>query len=859
MSSGEKAKPPATFEERNPFDISRRSGPEVAAEIAKRMSALKQARARTTTPPATTIPEAKSRIADVKSAPIAAPVQPARMPKSAPPAPTATTRAVGSSTLRVPYFASASATRRAMPPAPSLKQGSQRQLDPKPDELVAGLQESAMPIAASVLEQPPLDATNPAMTKEEAVVAEPAAAIEADAAAAPSDPMESPLMAQASAPVEPDDSERRRAEARAIKARWIAAHDLDGLLDTSAAETAPADAAAAHQAGGSEGAETSGQPADDLDSPLPDEKPDDAGGDELLLDEPVEPERAPDVEEPAIAPDLAAPARGPIAVSAASTERLEPTFDAVREASEHDSAVPGRKDPTFDMPVVQQTPDSAHEPGIATEDDAVDKPGAEAAANAVTEQADLAADEGLSIAALDEIAGRKEPTFDKAVQHEAPKIEQPVELQEEAATQSRADEPSATYDSAPEESRAVKSALSIAALDEAAGRKEPTFDAPAQRAAPETEQPVPIEAHAEAAPKAHAEEPAAAIAPEDDRADQLSIAALDEAAGRKEPTFDEPVPPAKPAAVSPAAPRIALRPIETRIEVRRIDTLRADPPLSARRPIFPHIEREEWDMAPMVAAQAHRERRGTSWAIGLGAVLLVAGITAPAAIWQQGRQAQDQVALMDPAPAPQQGQAPAPAATAAAQATLPAAPQPEASAPAPAIMAQEPDAPSAPDQAAPKPEQAAADPKPATTLGAVSDGGDVSKSPVMTPPPPTVNLASKTEGADVMIARPFVPEQGSGPFLRAPTTGAATVPVAGAPVQSAAVGVKPNLMGQLKPKASTTVSAAKPVVSKTKPARTTKPFFQQSPEQMFNTLVDTLGEGKPVNPATKPAAPSNRR
>jgi hypothetical protein len=53
MSSGEKAKPPATFEERNPFDISRRSGPEVAAEIAKRMAAWKQARARTSPAPTT--------------------------------------------------------------------------------------------------------------------------------------------------------------------------------------------------------------------------------------------------------------------------------------------------------------------------------------------------------------------------------------------------------------------------------------------------------------------------------------------------------------------------------------------------------------------------------------------------------------------------------------------------------------------------------------------------------------------------------------------------------------------------------------------------------------------------------------
>ena len=111
-----------------------------------------------------------------------------------------------------------------------------------------------------------------------------------------------------------------------------------------------------------------------------------------------------------------------------------------------------------------------------------------------------------------------------------------------------------------------------------------------------------------------------------------------------------------------------------------------------------------------------------------------------------------------------------------------------------------------------------------------------------------------------MVARPFEPEQGNGPFLRVPTTGAATVPVAGAPVQSAAVGVKPNLMGQLKPKAAAVASASKPSASKPRTVqRQPKPFFQQSPDQMFETLIETLSEGRPVNPNTKPAAPSNRR
>src|SRR5688572_6021803 len=123
MSSGDNAKPPATFEERNPFDISRRSGTDVAAEIAKRMVAWKQARARTSAT-STTIASG-----DAKSPPIAAPVQPARMPPApapnAAPAATPAARRAGTSMPRVPYFAS-SAARRAMPPAPSLKQGSAR-------------------------------------------------------------------------------------------------------------------------------------------------------------------------------------------------------------------------------------------------------------------------------------------------------------------------------------------------------------------------------------------------------------------------------------------------------------------------------------------------------------------------------------------------------------------------------------------------------------------------------------------------------------------------------------------------------------------------------------------------------------
>ena len=842
MSSGEKAKPPATFEERNPFDISRRSGPEVAAEIAKRMSAWKQARARTVATP-TTIPsdEAKSRMGDVvKAPPIAAPVQPARMPKSTPPAPqpapSATARSTGSATLRVPYFASASATRRAMPPAPSLKQDGTRPLKPaddepavradEPIEIVASVPDQASPHHDEPAAEPPLVDTAPvAATAVEEVPLESEAASDVPQAELP-DQVDSPPVADTSeSVVEEPDQDRRRAEARAIKARWIAAHDLDALLDTAAtdgASTVGATAAVAHETGSGESPETSahGQVAEN--GPPPDEQPDRvASGGELLLDEPVEPEPAAPFEvaadQPATTPELAAETLAATAMSDDAAERLESAFDAPAvhmtpapatgrgEASALNRAaldeMAGRREPSFDAPVAQEMPDApdeAREPGIAAQDN--EESGARVSPAA--DLAKVAADDGLSIAALDEVAGRREPTFDEPV---ALEIERPVR-QGAPATESRAAEPSGASEIELEERRTLEN--------------------------------------------------------------KLSIAALDEAAGRREPTFDEPVRPAKPAAVQTAAPRVKLRPIETRIEVRRIDPLRADPQLSARRPIFPHIEPEDWqDMAP-VAAQTRRERRGTGWAIGLGTVLLVAGITAPAAIWQQGRQAQDQVALMNPAVTPQQ----APAATATAtpqvpvqapvQATLPESPQPESQPSVPAVTAQESSVPSAPAPDTPKSEtdQAAANPKPATTLSTVNDSGDVDESPVVAPPPPMVNLASKTATPAPTAARPFVPEQGDGPFLRAPTTGATSVPVAGAPVQSAAVGVKPNLMVQLKPGATATVSGAKPVAARPRQtARTPKPFFQQSPDQMFQTLIDTLGEGKPVNPATKPVAPSNRR
>jgi hypothetical protein len=233
-------------------------------------------------------------------------------------------------------------------------------------------------------------------------------------------------------------------------------------------------------------------------------------------------------------------------------------------------------------------------------------------------------------------------------------------------------------------------------------------------------------------------------------------------------------------------------------------------------------------MPSAFAAKAERARRGTGWAIGLGSVLLIAGITAPAAIWQQqGRQDQDRVAVVTPPPAPTATRAPT-----SAPATLPAPPQAAADA-APAVPSSEP---AAEDFA--------------TVLTKIGDGVEIEPAPVMTPPSPAETLASASPaaGGTLMVARPFVPEPDDGPFLRAP---AGMTPVAPA-------GAKPGLMVQLKPKVAATT--AKPAVSKPKPvARQPKPFFQQSPDQMFNTLIETLSEGKPVNPATKPESPSTRR
>lgn len=753
MSSSEKAKTPASFEERNPFDISRNSGPEVAAEIAKRMAAWKTARARTYAAP-TTIPGPEA-----KQAPIAAPVQPARVPKAsayhAAPA-----RTSGAATPSVPYFASASATRRAMPAAPSLKQ-------PSSDQAQTVAAEPVTPTAAPIPAQEPSPEAAAPTDLAPALVPAPAEAAPIATEAPVADPMpveDSPFGAVADASAdqaEPNaaieapgvdlgqgaEATRIRDEARAIRARWIAAHDFDSIAE------AEAKAVAAPAVGTAPVADVEG--AFDQHETRDDEPPENADAGELASR--PEPEA-----------DLVLETAGDGNEAPTPIE----TGDEAVSVSAPDETADGKQPTSFAEPLAaasEETPDPAiSEPELRNDHVA-----------------------GISTAALDEIAGRREPTFD------SPELAARDEPVEQPRSPEAAPEPEAAD-------------FSIAALDEMAGRKEPTFDRPVRQIAPSNE-----------ADARSSEKQAAVELP------RLEAAPVDRAIRISEPT-----PAVEPKTAAPiVVPRIKVRPIETRIEARRIETLRAEPELSAGRPILSQDEAEEWDLPSALAAKAHRARRGTGWAIGLGSVLLIAGITAPAAIWQQGRQDQDRVAVVTPAP---QTTASAPAAAATvptvAPATLPEAPQVEVA------------------NAAPAPEPVDGDF--ATVLKKIGDGVEVEPAPVMTPPPPAETLASASPAANgtFMVARPFVADTNEGPFLRAPS---GMTPVSPA-------GAKPGLIVQLKPKV--TAVAAKPAVSKAKPvARQPKPFFKQSPDQMFDTLIDTLSNGKPANPATKPQSPSTRR
>jgi hypothetical protein len=535
--------------------------------------------------------------------------------------------------------------------------------------------------------------------------------------------------------------------------------------------------------------------------------------------------------------------------------------------------------------------------------------------------------------ALQDVSGRKEPTFD------APPVE--AKSAEPRIQERKAPAPAAT----PTE-----------ALQGVSGRKEPTFDASpveAKAAEPDSQEwpwtPPAIaaaldEAHDNAAPVAKAKQADAAV----ESPSSLSIEALEAVSGRREPTLDVPVAkkkskarkaspqpapqPEAPRATEPSQPkrRIELPTRQTRIEARRLDAMRADPQMAAHRPASQRSEPEAWEVMPPVPMSAQGGRHKTTWAIGLGAVLLLIGLTAPAAFLRHtGEQTPSVTGAITPAPeesaqgpAAETARPPAQATNAAVPATAPsqrpkqaaevpaaqpprAATEPQvADVPQPTIKpdtsdaAPEQDAPATPDTA---PEQQAA-------LGAVQDGGVLEEAPIAAPPSPeasrlgpTVNLASREAAEPVtfgqprplaspMIARPYVPEAKPGQVLRVPTTGAATVPIDGATasapatlsaprasaaippaapagsVPGAPVGLKPTLIPVLKPQASGSPAAQAPALraaTGTAPqpkaaTRQGQSIFPTPFEQMLNTLADTLGEGQPPNPALRPPPGANK-
>jgi hypothetical protein len=533
MSSGERAKQPGSYQERNPFDISKRSQTEVASEIAKRMAAWKKARGRAGATPAdaSEVPS----LAEPKAPHLTAPVLPARMPKPAEgrrvaPEPAQAGRVEAQAgprdaapvdrQSRAPFFATFS-IQRAMPPAPSPKASPETQAPSNQ----APLNQPSTPSQPAIELEPAISADEaPAIVApesgiQEAVVPDetpPAVAAETtpeqveETAAAdvageePADPGAATLqqaadeaphsVTAAQEPSPPGDeaeaAEALRAEARAIKARWMAAHDLE-------------DAQA----------------------------------------EPKIQERK-------------APA--PVVTPA----------EALQDVS-------GRKEPTFDAPPVEA---KSAEPRIQER---------KTPAPAVT-----------PAEALQDVSGRKEPTFD------APPVE------------AKAAEPDS---------------------------QEWPWTPPAIAAAFD-------EAHDDAAPVAKAKQADAATErPEPEPQSSLSIEALEAVSGRREPTLDVPVArkkskarkaspqpapqPGPPRATEPLQPkrRIELPTMQTRIEARRLNSMRADPQMAAHRPASQRSEPEAWEVMPPVPMSAQGGRHKTTWAIGLGAVLLLIGLTAPAA------------------------------------------------------------------------------------------------------------------------------------------------------------------------------------------------------------------------------------
>ena len=762
MSSGDRAKP-TSYEERNPFDISKRSGKDVAAEIAQRLAAWKQARGRSyATPPAA------GREA-TKQAPLAAPVQPARLPKFAEPvarpqqpahaprpAEIDTPRRTGvpetapaRASARAPLFATASVIRRAMPPAPSPKRPA---APPEPQFQMSPVEALH---AAPALDSPPPPETLPVATPDAEipeVIAEAPEARNSD-----SDP--TPSLGAAS-----------KIETTAVE---------DGGADGPASET-PAERAQEFRGGDApliaEMLERQSREADVSNA--------DVGATPTLDAQPIGSTVAEPSEDAALARDVA----DEDVLKAEANEAESPSIDA-SAAEKLDASAPPLADEPDESPEPMSEPITAP-PEVMPAIPAIDAFDDERRA---TESPNIAT------------SGFDDPVEEKQLGESATFADEPVE--------------------APEGEGCETSGIGTAR--EPVGGRELV----ARRTDIEIVRPAAL------------------------RADARDI----------EPRL--------------GARRIELPSIETRIENRRIDTLRADPVIAGRRPIFPHIDEDAWEVPrPMVAQRNAQSRGGTGWAIGLGTVLLIVGITAPAAIWQGRQQAPvDQVVALVPAPEPQ-ARAETPAISDAQIQRQPNAPAPQVAAAPPStpssIQAQlAPSPPAHPEVSEPAPEQQ-------TALNAVGNGGEVARAPIIAPPPPEGSAAtapgskpvdkspaSKT-GAQVAavqapafqpVAHPFIPEPGlvPTPFQSAPGS-AASIPIDGA--APASIALKPSLIAQLKPKAAI-VSAPRP--ANTAPQRTTRKPSTQNPrnlDQMFQTLIDTLSEGRqPVNPNNKPIPPSTRR
>jgi hypothetical protein len=861
MSSGERGKPAATYKEKNPFDISRRSETEIAAEIAQRMAAWKQARGRSYATTGAAASEAKHRPSEAKPGEakpqanqpkqphIAAPVQPARLPRLGEPVAHAPQSA--GSGERIPLFA----VRRAMPPAPSPKQPSpapspapssapaaSATAEPRIEKLTIDSLEIAAPLLETLIVEHP--GTDAAKAAAEALRTQRPAADPVQAEAPITAPV-APRAAEVEAPME-----ARRPPAAALpedredRIETPPAPEIDApALDMREGDDAPASTASLDLAQEQADASAAEEPAATAES----------------ASEPFEQERIEATR--AAAPPMAAPAAGTNERATTTNEATEerkpaPDRSEARETDPRSGSLVARwEESVAAVSAVLRRPDRDADALVARRDEAV-APLAPAIAEAERDEHALAArrDDALTPAAP--VTERTRKNEGALLDIEMPHLDA-VAMEMRAAEIAMAAKPAKTGPQEREDPqfdvRQMREAEIAAPTPEQAGRKIPASEIamPADLAAKATAATTPIRARTEALPR-----------------------------------------------------------METRIERRRIDSLRADPWIAGRRPVFPHIDPEVWDVPPPdVAARARRQGSGTGWAIGLGTLLLIAGITAPAALWQEPQQSpndQDQVAaLTPPAVAPQPD----------AQATPPSQPTGQQAAPqqatneppAPAVQA-----PSVETSSVPRPpastsdsaEPAAGSPAPddANSLSAIKNTDELNPAPVTAPPKipatvaprqmpsqtPSETLASRPKidsglsaepVPDPMVPHPFVPdaapratpfrpEQAAGQPVGAAFGAAAgaavvadsvSVPVAGAPVEGgpATISLKPSLSGQLKPTQTADGATARPVRQGV--TRKPRPYYPQSLDQMFQNLIDTLGEGKPVNPATEPLPPGNRR